>query len=386
MKKRGKSIVFITLPIIVLVILYFAWNRYDDRNPSMPPLQTVVADVGDVSQRVVAYGSIQPLQMVTVGTQVSGIIDEINVDFNSVVRRGQILARIDPSTFEAAVSSARAELSSAQAAYELALVQWNRVQELREREFIAPSEVDQAHANLNQAKANVQVRQHALERAERELERCTILAPTNGIVISRNVDVGQTVAASLSAPVLFEIATDLRLMHIHANVSEADIGSISDGQKVRFRVDSHRNRNFTGEVIQVRNAPLVLDNVVHYETIIAVDNQEGLLKPGMTAEVNIITAESQNAIRVRNTALRARLPESLTPSETDHPEGYSGRVYVVRNGALSYLPVKTGLNDDLHTEIISGLQPGDTLAVGLSLRQTSSEQRQSLFRGNQATF
>jgi HlyD family secretion protein len=248
------------------------------------------------------------------------------------------------------------------------------------------SEVDQATANLRQAEAQLTVRQHALERAQRELDRTTIHAPTDGIVIRRSIEVGQTVAASLSAPELFEIATDLSSMYIHAMVSEADIGTVEEGQRVRFVVDAHRGRDFHGEVLQVRNAPIIESNVVHYETIIAVDNQDGLLKPGMTAEVAIITAEVQDAVRVRNTALRARLPDALVPPEPEEARGADGRVFVVREGRLVWVPVRTGLNDDLHTEILEGVEPGEVLAVGLSLQTGGDQDQRSLFQGSQAQF
>jgi HlyD family secretion protein len=257
---------------------------------------------------------------------------------------------------------------------------------LGEQRFVPPSEVDQARANLQQAEAQVNVRRHALERAQRELDYCTIRAPTDGIVISRDVDVGQTVAASLNAPQLFLIASDLGRMHIHAYVSEADIGTIREAQSVRFRVDAHRDREFEGEVVQVRNAPIDQDNVVHYETIIAVDNEERVLKPGMTAEVSIITAEVSDAIRVRNTALRARLPDGIQTVEPPTAEDANGRVYALRNGQLHATPVRAGLSDGVYTEIVSGIEVGDTLVVGLSLQETDNDRGRSLFGGDQAQY
>jgi HlyD family secretion protein len=374
---------------VLLVVAAIAWwglSTYSGDERGLPPLHTESVDTGGVSQRVTAFGSIQPVQKVTVGSQVSGIIDEIYVDFNSMVNRGDILAQLDPSTFEAEVSSAQAELESAEAGLELAQMQYQRVQELRERQFISPSEVDQASATLRQAEAQVRVRRHALERAERELDRTTIKAPTDGMVISREVDVGQTVAASLNAPILFEIASDLGQMWIHANVSEADIGMVEEGHRVLFQVDAHRNREFEGEVIQVRNAPLVEDNVVHYETIIAVDNSERLLKPGMTAEVSIITRERDNVTRVRNTALRARLPDHIRPDSPPEEEGMNGLVYVMEDDRIVPKRVRTGLSDGLHTEIVEGLEPGTELAVGLSLQAQQGSERRSLFSGNQAQY
>jgi HlyD family secretion protein len=402
--KLGVVAVLLGLGMAVL----WGATRASTNSGALPPLNTVTVDRGDVSQRVVAHGSLQPVQKVTVGSQVSGIIEAIHVDFNSRVERGQVIARIESSTFAAAMSSAEAELEAAVANLELARMQWERVRQLREAQLVPVSEVDHTRAALRQAEAQVSVRRHALDRARRELDRCTIRSPTDGMVISRNVDVGQTVAASLSAPVLFEIATDLRRMQIHANVSEADVGTVREGQPVRFRVDAYRDREFTGQVIQVRNAPVVEDNVVHYETIIAVDNQEGLLKPGMTAEVNVITAEVRDAVRVRNTALRARLPDNLRPPEpapvasspaaspAASPDGSQdtspaaspnhGRVYLLRDGGIEAVAVRTGLSDGLYTEILGGIAEGDELVVGLSLRTGDEREGRSLLRGNQAQY
>lgn len=386
--KSGKT----GIAIAFTVLLIAAWTFFRFTSPAeyLPPLHTVVAEYGDVSQRVIAHGTLQPVRKVTVGSQVSGIIEEIKVDFNSTVSRGEVIALIDPSTFAAAVSSAKAELESAKAGLELARLQWKRVQELRANQFIAPSEVDQASATLRQAEAQVKVRRHALERAQRELDRCTITSPTDGIVISRNVDVGQTVAASLSAPVLFEIATDLSVMHIYANVSEADIGHVHEGQRVVFHVDAYRDTSFEGAVIQVRNAPITVDNVVHYETLIHVDNRARLLKPGMTTEVSVITDERNNVLRVRNTALRARLPETLISSDPPLPAGSDDtgtRVFLLSDGNILPAMVKSGLSNGLYTEILEApFTLGDTLVVGVSIRATRDDDSRSFLRGRQAQY
>lgn len=382
---KYKKTLIITI-LLAVPLIWWGMNQYGGQENGLPPLHTVTAEIGEVSQRVVAYGALQPVQKVTVGSQVSGIIDEVYVDFNSMVRRGDVIAQIDPSTFEAEVSSARAELEAAEAGLELAQMRWKRVQELRERQFISPSEVEEASATLRQAEAQVRVRRHALERAERELERCTIKAPTDGMVISREVDVGQTVAASLSAPILFELATDLSEMLIHANVSEADIGMVDEGQRVIFRVDAYRDRQFEGDVIQVRNAPIMEDNVVHYETIIAVDNSERLLKPGMTTEVSVITQERHDVTRVRNTAMRARLPDSIRPETDKQPGEGEALVYLLQGEEIIPKIVKTGLNDGIYTEILDGIDEGQTLVVGLSLRGDDSGDRRSLITGSQAQY
>lgn len=378
------------LVLAVVAVLAFVGTRLPGSGDGgLPALHTVTAERGSVSQAVVAQGTLEPVRTVTVGSQVSGILEDVLVDFNSPVEEGQVLARIDPSTFEAAVRSAEAELEAAEASLELARLQWERIRTLREARVVSAAEVDEATANLRQAEAQLTVRRHALDRAQRELDRCTIHSPTDGIVITRNVDVGQTVAASLSAPELFQIATDLSSMRIHAMVSEADIGTVDEGQAVRFVVDAHRDRTFEGEVVQVRNAPLIESNVVHYETIIEVDNDEGLLKPGMTAEVEIVTAEVTDVVRVRNTALRARLPDAILPAGAESGPVAAdgrGRVWALRGGELVAIEVRTGLADDLYTEVLEGLEPGDTLAVSLSLEATGDEERRSFFQGEQAQY
>lgn len=384
MRNRRKFGLFILL--IAAGVVWWGLEQYRSAESGPPPLHLVEAGYGEISQRVVAHGTVQPIRQVEVGSQVSGIIDEVLVDFNSRVTQGQVIAQIDPSTFRAEVSSAQAELEAAEASLELARMQWERVRELRENQFVAMSEVDEANANLRQAEAQVRVRSHALERAMRELERCTITSPTDGIVISRSVDVGQTVAASLSAPLLFLIATDLNEMWIHANVSEADIGMVSEGQSVRFHVDAYRDREFSGEVIQVRNSPIIEDNVVHYETIIRTDNRDRLLKPGMTAEVSVITAERQDVLRLRNTALRARLPDTIRPDEPEDLGEEERVVYLFREGRIESAAIKTGLSDGVYTEVLEGLEAGDTLVVGLSLRATDEGGRGGLMTGRQAQY
>lgn len=383
--KFGKTIT--VLIILASGAVWWGVTQYGTSERALPPLHTETADTGEVSQRTIAFGSLEPVQKVTVGSEVSGILEQIFVDFNSIVERGQVIAQINPSTFEAEVSSARAEVESAESGLELAQMQYERIRDLQERQFVSQSELDEARASLRQAEAQVRVRRHALERAERELDRTTIKSPTDGIVISRDVDVGQTVAASLSAPILFVIAADLREMQIHANVSEADIGTVEEGQRVRFQVDAYRQREFIGEVIQVRNAPITEDNVVHYQTIIAVDNDERLLKPGMTAEVSIITEERHDVVRLRNNALRARLPDNIRPEDPPEEEGMNALVYYREDGQIKAKWIRTGLSDGVHTEIIEGLEPGDELVVGLSLsRQQTDRESRGLFGGNQAQY
>jgi HlyD family secretion protein len=347
-------------------------------------------DRGTVAQSVRATGRLGPVAKVQVGSQVSGIIVELFADFNSKVKKGELIAQLDSSTFQADVALAEAELASAEAALKLAQSKERRVQLLSEQEHLPQSALDQAIAELRQAEAQVSIRRSQLRRAEVELKRCRIVSPTDGIVISRNVEVGQTVAASLSAPVLFEIAGDLARMEIIANVSEADIGNLREGQVVEFLVDAYRARRFEGEVVQIRNAPRVLENVVTYDTVVRVDNSELLLKPGMTAEVFIITDRVEDAVRVRNSALRARLPENLRPS-IERPGSVSEAARpVFLLGASSEIQarwVETGITDGFYTVVLSGLKPGMKLITGFRLRAASSASSgSSVLTGQQATF
>lgn len=266
-----------------------------------------------------------------------------------------------------------------------------RIRSLKQEQLVPPAEVEQIEVDLRQAQAAVQIRSEHLERARLELARCTIVSPTDGIVISRNVNVGQTVAASLSAPVLFEIAEDLTRMMINALIPEADIGTVREGQRVEFRVDAYRDQTRVGKVVQIRKAPIVTNNVVMYDTVIHVANEDLLLNPGMTAEVSIITEERTGVLRVRNNALRALLPAELTPPAPADPGEGARVVYRLsdpaRPSALDVVIVRPGLADLVHTEILEGLAPGDVLVTGLAPRRSDEASGGGgLFRGSQARF
>jgi HlyD family secretion protein len=264
---------------------------------------------GDLLQTVTANGQLEPIVNVQVGSQVSGIITNLTVDFNSIVTNGQLIAELDPATFRARVLQAEGELASAQAQLELAQVNARRAGELVKNNLIPRSDHDQAVAELHQREASVKMRQASLESALVDFGRTKIFSPIDGTVISRNVDIGQTVAASFTAPTLFLIANDLARMEIGAMVSEADIGGVALGQEATFTVEAFQQRTFTGRVSQVRNMPTTNNNVVTYASMIEVHNQDLKLKPGMTAFVNINTAKREKALRVPNAALRFRPPE-----------------------------------------------------------------------------
>ena len=331
--------------LLVLVLLgggLAAWYWYQKSSKEAPlEFKTATVTRGELIQAVTANGQISPVKSVTVGSQVSGIITDIKVDFNSQVTNGQVVAQIDPSTYQQNITQAEADLANAQAALELTVLNMRRAKELRVAELIPVSDYDKAVADLHQAEAVVKMRQAALNKSKVDLERTTIYAPIDGMVISRVVDVGQTVAASLNAPTLFTIANDLRNMRIEAMVSEADVGGVQDGQQVTFTVDAFPGRKFRGNVTQVRYAPVTNQNVVNYTTIVEVNNADLKLRPGMTANASIVTAQRRDALRVPNAALRFRPPEgSLPKSSTNAPttgppalaSGGSGEVSAPRSG------------------------------------------------------
>lgn len=365
--------------IVALVLLGLMLRKC--RNSSGQNFQTVAVTRGPITQAVTATGTLNPVQNVQVGSQVSGNIQKLFVDFNSIVKAGQVIAQIDPVVFQANVNQAEGELANAKAGLDLARLNATRTQALVAKQNSAQSDLDQVMAALHQAEANVKIKEGALEKAQADLDHCTITSPIDGIVISRNVDVGQTVAASLQAPVIFTIANDLAKMQIDANVAEADVGGVEVDQHVDFTVDAFPSRTFQGKVVQVRNAPITVQNVVTYDTVIGVSNPELKLKPGMTANVSIVAAHRDDALKLPNSALRFRLPnENQTPAAKRDPSAAGGRqttrgerrpersVYVLAQGESkpSRVTVKTGISDGIATEIVEGLKEGDRVVTGVT--------------------
>ena len=308
---------------ITLVLALFVFVRCGKSSASA--FQTATVTRGPITQAVTATGTLNPVVNVQVGSQVSGNIQKLFADFNSPVKAGQTVAQIDPALFQATVTQAEGDLASSQAALELARINATRTQSLVAKQNSAQSELDQALANLHQAEANVKIKQGALDKAKADLDHCTIVSPIDGTVISRSVDVGQTVAASLQAPVIFTIANDLTKMQIDANVAEADVGVVTVDQQVDFTVDVFPNQVFHGQVVQVRNAPITVQNVVTYDTVIGVSNPELKLKPGMTANVSIVISHKDNVLKISNAALRYRPPDAVAPQpQTSAPPPGSG--------------------------------------------------------------
>jgi HlyD family secretion protein len=310
--------------VAIAALAFGGWWYWNKPKETVPEYRTAVVTKGDLVQAVTATGQLNPVANVQVGSQISGYIERIFADFNSSVTQGQVVARLDASTYKAAVLQAEGELTNAAAALELAQIEAKRADELRKQQLIPEADYDKAVASLHQAEAQRIIRLALLERARIDLSRCTITAPTNGTVISRNVDVGQTVAASLSAPTLFVIANDLTKMQIDAMVSEADIGGVEVGQSVSFSVDAFPARVFDGRVKQIRNAPMTNQNVVTYNAVVEVDNTDLKLKPGMTANVSITLAERDSVIKLPNAAMRFRPTDAAAASSAGGTRGGGG--------------------------------------------------------------
>ncbi len=314
MAKTKSSGGLVVLAIIVVTAAASGWYFWQQSADKAPEYTTTPVTRGDLTQTVTTTGTLQAVTTVDVSSQISGNIAKLYVDWNSAVTKDQLLAELDPSSYQTALRQSEGQLANAKANYALQKVTAERQRDLFAHHLIAQSDLDTAEALLAQAEAQVMIQQANYDTAKVNLSRCDIHSPIDGMVISRSVDVGNTVAANLNAPVLFQIVNDLRSMQIDAAVSEADIGSVQEKQRVTFTVDAYPNRQFRGAVWQIRNSPKTTQNVVIYDTMIEVRNDDLKLKPGMTANASIIVATRAATLKVPNSALRARIPESLLPA------------------------------------------------------------------------
>jgi HlyD family secretion protein len=394
--KRKIAFVAFVVTFVTAGIYYMASDRLS------PQIITQPITRGVIEETVGATGSLEAVTTVQVGTQVSGTIQELRADFNSKVRKGQVITILDPSLFQTQVEQARANLDRAEAdldrlrlSEEDALRKLERARKLKSGGLIPESDFDSAEAahltaaaQVRSAAAQVTQARASLNQAIVSLEKTVITAPIDGIVIARNVDVGQTVAASLQAPTLFVIAADLTRMRVNANIHEADIGRVHSGQEVSFRVDAYPTEEFPGTVSLVRLNPVMQQNVVTYATVIDVSNPHSMLKPGMTATVTIRIARRDAALRAPNAALRfnptsdlfAALGQSAareTPSEREgfragvrpsQTEGTPGHVWRFADGQLTRMNVLLGITDGVHTELLGAdLPEGTEVVTGASL-------------------
>jgi len=375
-----KIIIGIAIVIALGIVAFFLFRKKENGLN----FRTEKISRGDIVETVTASGNVNAVTTVLVGTQVSGTIKTIYADFNSPVKKGQLIAQIDPAIFEAQVEQASANLLSAKANLEKADASFidakrtlERNKALFSKELIARSEVDTAETNyetakaqINASKAQVAQSEASLKVAETNLRYTRIISPVNGIVVSRNVDVGQTVAASFQTPTLFTIAQDLTKMQIDTNVAEADIGKVRQGQDVEFNVDAYTGVIFKGKVSQVRNAPINVQNVVTYDAVILVSNPDLKLKPGMTANVSIIISAKKDVLRIPNAVLRFSMPDKdkdkNKKAQQKGPGQKGAGVWLIENGKPKRISVSTGVSDGGYTELISGeIKEGQEVIVEL---------------------
>jgi HlyD family secretion protein len=412
-KQNGGGLKWVIIVCAIIAVAAGGVWYFKHGNNSAPQYETTPVARGDLTQVVTATGTLNPVLNVTVGSQVSGRITKLNVDFNSIVTSNEVIAEIDPSTYQAQLGQVEANLANARANLELQEANLQRAEQLYTNNLIAKSEYDTAVATRDEAAAEVQIQQASVTNATANLGYCKILSPVDGVVISRAVDLGQTVASSFSTPTMFQIANDLTKMQIDTSVAEADVGGVLEGQDVDFLVDAYPNRTFHGVVIQVRNAATTVNNVVTYDCVIGVTNADYKLKPGMTANVSIIIAQRQNTLTIPNGALRFLLPENavmLTNSAAVQPAtatngeniaaspgsrrgGGRGRgerpvfhtVYVLSStnadAKLQAVQIRTGITDGISTEVISGLDEGAQVVTGVVSAGSPAAAASNPFRG-----
>ncbi|MFA6062067.1 MAG: efflux RND transporter periplasmic adaptor subunit [Gallionella sp.] len=370
---RSKIILLLITALIILTG-YFAYRHYN-QVPIEQQYRLQTVEKGDLNQTVSANGTINPVTLVNVGTQVSGTVKKLYVDYNHVVEKGQVLLELDNALLSAQLKQDLASVQNITASLELMTANEARTRSLYNQEYASRLELDTAVQAKKSAQAQLDLTHATVEKDRANLAYTVIRSPVSGVVVDRSVDVGQTVAASLQTPTLFKIAQDLSKMQIDANFAEADIGSIRAGQPVKFTVDAYPNRNFQGVVRLVRLNPTNQQNVITYDVIINVSNPEQILMPGMTAYVSLNVAERKDVLIVPNAALRFKPADAKKQqnnrdvtkkrSESEKPGRFTGRVYVLKSGQLQPVTVKLGITDNRNTEIVSGdLQAGDQLVTG----------------------
>lgn len=358
----------------ILILAAIAWGvsaMFGGGTQKVEPLATMEITRGEMRQVVTATGEIQPLNTVSVGSQVSGTIEKLYVDFNSKVKKGDVLLEIEPSVLQASVDEAKASLVSAQSQRNYAKSEYQRNKTLYNEGFISRAEMEQSQTTYEQAEQSVKRMQSQYDRAVTNLGYATITSPVDGTVIAREVDVGQTVAASFQTPNLFKIAEDLSQMQIETSVSEADIGVIKEGQAVTFTVDAYPNQTFDGTVRQIRLSPTTTSNVVVYTVVIDVDNSDLRLMPGMTAFVTIVVTEKFDVFKVQNAALVLRKFDGIVDNAGDATP--NDHLAIQRDGKIILIPYTKGLTTATETEIISDeLRDGDRVVIGRTGQKTAN--------------
>lgn len=374
------TIILISIIAVIWAAVAIGKNLQGQNKYKLSPVERKT-----IVQTVEASGTINAVNTVTVGSQVSGMIKNIYVDYNSKVKKGQLLAQIDPSLFQAQVNQARGSLNAAMANYQKTKstliydeANYKRYKELYKKNYVSKNDMELAQATyradsaaLNANSANIQNTRATLQNNLTNLKYTRIISPIDGVIVSRAVEVGQTVAASFQTPTLFTVAQDLTKMHIEVSVSEADIGKVKEGQRAEYTLDGYPNETFVGTVTQVRLASTTVSNVVTYTVVVGVDNKKNILKPGMTANVAIITGKKDNVLCVDNAAMRFT-PKEITGGKKFDKQG----IWVLRHNKPQRININTGITDSDYTEVISNeIKDGDSVIIGNSEKSKSNMQR-----------
>lgn len=376
-KLKNRKIIILTIVVVALVIALFLRNSQLMTGSTSYSYQTATVDKGDIAAYIFASGTVNPVNTVDVVAQVSGVVNEIQTDFNSIVNRGEILAQINPKLYELQVRQAEATLSKAGAEAEKKRKIYELYKELISKpDRITRYELENSRIEYTAAKEQLRIAKTELEKAESDLNSTAIRSPIDGVVISVNIGVGEFVSPSQSRH-LFVIANDLTKMKVEAHVSEADIGKLREGQRAFFEVDAYPGQQFKGEIQQVRNLPITNNNIVTYDVVILVnDNDELKLKPGMTAEVQILVANQNGVLRIPTAALRFIPPPSSLVEEDSNDLENSAIVWtLLNNGRLKAVLVEPGISDDEFTQILSGdLENGQVIVIGVTQKGNSNSE------------
>ena len=385
MKKLSKVWLLLTLVIIVALA---AWAMSGGKKEEQISFDTATVASANIQNSITATGTIEPVTSVTVGTQVSGIVSKLYVDYNTVVKKGQIIAELDKTNLTSQLNSAKTQLAVAQSQLNYQTANFNRYKTLFQKGLVAADEYENAQLSYKQAKEQMVSAKEEVQRAQTNLGYATITSPIAGVVLSKSVEEGQTVAASFSTPELFTIAQDLTNMQVVADVDEADIGDVREGEKVSFTVDAYPDDTFEGVVKQVRQEATTTNNVVTYEVVISAPNADLKLKPGLTANVTIFTAERKGVLSVPSKALRFT-PQKETVGKMkiiDNNANAKNKVWTIENNAIVSHKVNVGMTDGTNTQILSGIPAGLKVITGLSISSEAEATPQANVGGESSPF
>lgn len=371
---------------IVILIAVVSWLWPDSKKKEEVSFVTEKVAPANIQNSITATGSIEPVTEVTVGTQVSGIISKIYVDYNSEVKKGQVIAELDKTNLISTLNTAKANLNNAESTLNYQTANYKRYKKLYDKGLVSADEYENALLTYKQAKEQVTSAKESVQTAQTNLGYATITAPIDGVILSKAVEEGQTVAASYNTPELFTVAKDLKDMQVVADVDEADIGNVTEGARVTFTVDAFPNDTFSGTVTQVRQEATETDNVVTYEVVISARNDDLKLKPGLTANVTIYTTEMQGVLSVSNKALRfTPVKETVGNKKIVDCNGTS-KVWTLEGDKLVAHAVKIGMTDGTHTQIISGVKEGQTIITELEVTTEGGEGMEPQEGGERSPF